>query len=136
LGGAPLLGFLQCGVNRAHTFAAQLDGQPAQLIKLNGIDIGVERQRQEHRHHGVLRGRFHRLAHGSGIVFERINGATVREGVYPWRAVGMAHDLGDAAAIVDTFERIGQGLALEARRLGEHIGDGLAGELVVVERQY
>ena len=83
LGGAFLFCFLQCGVDRARAFAGQLDGQPAQLIKLNGIDIGVERQRQEYRHHGFLAGRHHRLAHGGGIALERINGTTMREGIYP-----------------------------------------------------
>ena len=55
--------------------------------------------------------------------------------VDPRRAVGPAHDLGHAAAVVDAFERVGQGLALEALRVGEHVADGAAGQVRVVERQ-
>jgi hypothetical protein len=41
----------------------------------------------------------------------------VGEAVDPGRAVGSAHDLGDAAAVSHAFERVGQRLALVELRV-------------------
>ena len=55
--------------------------------------------------------------------------------VDPWRAIGPTQDLGDAVAVVRAFVRIRQGNTLEAIRIGQDLGDGAAGELLVVERE-
>ena len=53
----------------------------------------------------------------------------------PRRAVGPSHDLGDAATVADTLERVGQRLSFEALRVRQHIADGAAGQRRVIERQ-
>ena len=85
--------------------------------------------------HIVLRRLLHRLAHGGGVELELIDGVAVGERVDPGRAVGPAHDLCLARPVVDTFQRIGQRLALEVLRVRQHVPDGLADQLGVVERQ-
>ena len=100
------------------------------------IEVSCHSEPGQRRYHLILRGRLHRLAHAGGVVFELVDGAAMGERVYPRRAVGPAHDLGDAAAVIDTFERIGQRLALETLRVSEHVADGAAGKLRVVKRQH
>ena len=53
-------------------------------------------------------------------------------GVPSGRRMILAH----AAAVFDALDRIGQGRAFEAIRIGQDVGDGAAGELIVVERQH
>ena len=69
-------------------------------------------------------------------MFERIDGAAVGERMDPRRAIGSAHDLGDAATVSYALERVGQGLALVELRVSEHVADGAAGQLRVVKRQH
>lgn len=57
------------------------------------------------------------------------------EAVDPHRAISTAHDFGLAGAVGDALERVGQGLAHEFLRVCEHVSDGGAGEILVVERQ-
>ena len=54
----------------------------------------------------------------------------------PRRAVGPAHDLGAAVAIIDALQRIRHGLALEAIGVRQHVADGAAGQVGIVERQH
>ena len=47
-----------------------------------------------------------------------------------------AHHLRLAASVLDAFDRVGERLAVVARRIVEHVADGLAREFGVVERQF
>jgi hypothetical protein len=53
----------------------------------------------------------------------------VGEAVNPHGAVGTAHHLRLAYAVVDTLERIGQRSALEFVRVGDDVSDSASGEI-------
>ena len=52
--------------------------------------------------------------------------------VDPWRAIGPAHDLGLAGAVLNAFQRIGQRCALKPGRVRQHVRDGGLAHLGVV----
>ena len=73
--------------------------------------------------------------HRGRVVAQPIDGTTVRERVDERRSDAIPHHLGLAASVLDALNRVGERLAREARRVVEHVGDGHADKVVVVERQ-
>ena len=114
LGGVLFLHRLEHAADRARAGAGELHGQVAQLSLLDVVQIGVDDERDERLDHFFLVGPLDRLAHGGGVVFQLVDGATMGETMYPGRAVGAAQDLGDAGAVVDTLDWVGQRRAGEA----------------------
>ena len=73
---------------------------------------------------------------GGGIQVQLIDGAAVCERMDPYRAIGPSHDLGFAAPVRSPFEGIRECGADESVGVGEHVGDGAACELAVIEWQF
>jgi hypothetical protein len=59
-------------------------------------------------------------AHPSGVMAQLVNGAPVREGVNPRRAVLAHHNHCFTGPVFDAFERVGQDFASYSRTLRKH----------------
>jgi hypothetical protein len=57
----------------------------------------------------------------------------VGEAVDPYRAVATAHNTRLASPVFCALERVGEGGALEPGGVRQHVGDGSAGQVIVVE---
>jgi hypothetical protein len=102
----------------------------------SGLQLGLRQQPHVGVDDGGRFGAAQDRLQGRGVEPQIVNGAAVREGMDPGRAVGPAHHHGLAPAVADALQRVGQRLALEAPGVGQHIGDRDRADLRVVEGEF
>ena len=110
------VGMLEHCIERAFPDAAAGGGNIMEPLDLVRVEVGSEHNTNECRRRLFLRALGQRRFGSARIKPQLVNCPPVGEAVYPRRPIRAAHDARLGPAVLDAFERIGEGYAFENGR--------------------